>query len=114
MRTFAPKPKAPQQTAPAQSAAIGQALFGQSREMNLIFHLQRTFGNQAVQRLLEANSGEFARSATTAATAQAGDTSPQDKPGPPPLAHPLAKLQRAIANRAVLHLPSLARPSMQA
>lgn len=69
MRTFAQKPKAPQQGTPAKSAIPGRAHFGQSREVNSIFHLQRTVGNQAVQRLLQANAEELkASSATTAST----------------------------------------------
>jgi hypothetical protein len=58
MRTFAQKPKATQQTTPSKSTIPGRAYFGQSRERELdsILHLQRTIGNQAVRRLLEANS----------------------------------------------------------
>ncbi len=52
MRTFAQKPKATQQTTSAKSTIPGRAHFGQSREVNSILHLQRTIGNQAVQRVL--------------------------------------------------------------
>lgn len=58
MRTFAQKPTATQQTTSAKSTLPGRIPFGQSREVSSIFHLQRTIGNQAVQRLLEANTGE--------------------------------------------------------
>lgn len=57
MRTFAQKPKATRQTAPAKSTILGRAHFEQSREVNSILHLQRTIGNQAVQRLFKKNTG---------------------------------------------------------
>jgi hypothetical protein len=53
MRTFAQKPKAIQQITPAKSAIFNRAHFGQSRNLNSILNLQRTIGNQAVQRLLD-------------------------------------------------------------
>jgi len=56
MRTFAQKPKATQQTTSAKSTLPGRAHFGQSREVNSILHLQRTIGNQAVQRMLQTNA----------------------------------------------------------
>ena len=59
MRTFAQKPKAPQQATPAKSTVPGRAHFRQSHEVNSILHLQRTIGNQAVQRLLQANAEEL-------------------------------------------------------
>src|SRR5438552_3788964 len=69
MRTFAPKPTAAHQATPAKSTTLGQANFGRSREANSILHLQSTIGNQAVQRLLQANAEEFAAgSATTPST----------------------------------------------
>jgi len=37
----------------------GRAYFGQSREVNSILHLQRTIGNQAVQRMLQTNAEEL-------------------------------------------------------
>jgi len=52
MRTFVQKPKATQQTASDKSTKLCRTNFGQSREVNSILHLQRTIGNQAVQRLL--------------------------------------------------------------
>jgi hypothetical protein len=54
MRAFVQKPKTTQQTTPAKSTIPGQSHFGQSREAISILHLQRTIGNQAVQRLLQA------------------------------------------------------------
>ena len=69
MRTFAQKPKVPQQATPAKSTIFGRAHVGQSHEVNSILHLQRTIGNHAVQRLLQANPEELAAgSATTAST----------------------------------------------
>jgi len=54
MRTFVQKPKATQQTTSAKSTIPGRAHLGQSREVSSILHLERTIGNQAVQRLLHA------------------------------------------------------------
>jgi Domain of unknown function (DUF4157) len=59
MRTFAQKPKATQQAASAKSTISGRAHFGQSREVNSILHMQRTIGNQAVQRMLQTNAEEL-------------------------------------------------------
>jgi hypothetical protein len=59
MRTFAQKPKTTQPTTPAKSTTPGRARFRQSREVNSILHLQRTVGNQAVQRMLQTNVEEF-------------------------------------------------------
>ena len=72
MRTFAQKPKATQQTTSAKSSIPGRAHFGQSREVNSILHLQRTIGNQAVQRLLEANTGDVEGDSTTTKIARFG------------------------------------------
>jgi len=70
MRTFAQKPKATQQTKSVKSTHPARALFsGQSRDVHFILQLQRTIGNQAVQRLLQSNAEELqAGSATTAST----------------------------------------------
>ena len=56
MRTFAQKPKANQQTTSARSAAPNRKQFGQRRGLNSILHLQRTIGNQAVQRLVKSGT----------------------------------------------------------
>ena len=58
MRTVAQKPKAPQRTTSAKPAIPGRAWTGQSPAGDPILHLQRTIGNQAVQRLLEADTGD--------------------------------------------------------
>ena len=58
MHTFAQKPKATQQTTSAKSTVPSRAHIGQSREVNSILHLQRTIGNQAVQRILQTDDEE--------------------------------------------------------
>jgi hypothetical protein len=72
MRTFAQKPKVSKQATSAQSAVIGRAQFGQSREVNSIVHLQRTIGNQAIQRRLETNTGNVEGESTTNEIARFG------------------------------------------
>ena len=52
MRTFGQKPTATQRTTPVKPTTFDQAPLEHS-----INHLQRTIGNQAVQRLLRANAG---------------------------------------------------------
>lgn len=59
MRTFVQKPKATQQTTSAKSMISGRAHFEQSREVDSMLHLQRTIGNQAVQRMVQANAKEL-------------------------------------------------------
>jgi len=59
VRTFAQKPKEPQQTTPAKSTIPARAHLGQRREVNSSLHLQRTLGNQAVQRMLQTNPEEL-------------------------------------------------------
>jgi hypothetical protein len=54
MHTFAQKTKATQQTMFAKSTIPGRAHIGQSPDVRAILHLQRTIGNRAVQRLLQA------------------------------------------------------------
>jgi hypothetical protein len=58
MRAFAQTLKANQQTTSAKHTIPCRAHLGQSRDVNSILHLQRTIGNQAVQRLLEAYRGD--------------------------------------------------------
>lgn len=55
---FAQKPKATQHTTSAKSTNPGTAHFGQDHEVSSILHLQRTIGNQAVQRLLKSRGEE--------------------------------------------------------
>src|SRR5918999_1312641 len=72
MRTFAQKPKATQQTTSAKSTIPGRAHFGQSHEVNPILHLQRTIGNQAVQRMLQTNAEELKAGLTGTASLRFG------------------------------------------
>ncbi len=72
MRTFAQKAKASQQTTSTKSAKPSRPFFGQSREVNSIFHLQRTIGNQAVQRLLEINTWDVQENSTATPIARFG------------------------------------------
>ena len=65
MRTFTQKAKPTQQTMSPKTTVPGRVHFGQSREVNSILHLQRTIGNQAVQRLLEGNMGNGKEDSTT-------------------------------------------------
>ena len=58
MRTFAQKQKATQQSSSAKPTIPGRAHLGQRHEVNSILHLQRTIGNQAVQRWLQNNPEE--------------------------------------------------------
>jgi len=58
MRTFTQKPKASQPTTSDKSTVPGRAHIGQSREVNSILHLQRTIGNQVVQRMLQTDAEE--------------------------------------------------------
>jgi hypothetical protein len=77
MRTFAQKQKTAQATKSASSARPGKVFSGQSREVSIILHLQRTIGNQAVQRLLQASAEDLnVESATTTSTRFAYDFSP--------------------------------------
>src|SRR5213082_2100667 len=58
MHTFVQKPKATQQTTSAKSTIPGRTHLGQSHEVNSILYLQRTIGNQAVQRMLQTDAEE--------------------------------------------------------
>ena len=72
MRTFAQKPKATQQTTSAKSTIPSRTHFGQSREVNSMLHLQRTIGNQAVQRLLQTHAEELKAGLTGTASPRFG------------------------------------------
>ena len=67
MRTFAQKPKAPQQATPAKPTRPARSHFGQSPEVNSILHLQRTIGNQALQRMLQTHVEKSEARSTAAA-----------------------------------------------
>ena len=72
MHTFAEKPKVTQQTTSAKSTIPRQPHFKQSYEVDSILHLQRTIGNQAVQRLLEANTKDGEGGSTATETTRIG------------------------------------------
>jgi hypothetical protein len=59
MRTFAEKPKATQQAISPKATVRTRSHFGHSHEVNSVLHLQRTIGNQAVQRLLRSDVEEL-------------------------------------------------------
>lgn len=72
MRTFAEKPKSTQQTTSLESTTLGRAHFGQSPEVNSILHLQRTIGNHAVLRMLEAHTRDTKGDSTITESARFG------------------------------------------
>ena len=59
MRTFAQKPKVSQLTKSSKPAQHSRVLSGQTYDVRSILHLQRTIGNQAVQRLLTSNTEDL-------------------------------------------------------
>src|SRR5216684_7422461 len=76
MHALAQKPQAAKQATSAKSTIPCRSHCGQSREVNSILHLQRTIGNQAVQRLLRVNTeGPEVESSTTATSRLAHDFS---------------------------------------
>lgn len=72
MHTFAEKPKATQQATSAKATARTPPSFGHSHEVNSILHLQRTIGNQALQRWLQTNAEERKTALTNTAPAHFG------------------------------------------
>lgn len=58
MRTFAVKPKAGRQATSPKATAGAWSRLGHSHKVDLIPHLQRTIGNQALQRSLRSNAEE--------------------------------------------------------
>lgn len=58
MHTFAQKPKAISQTTSAKFTVPGRGHFEQNTEVRSILHLQRTIGNQALQRMLQTDAQE--------------------------------------------------------
>ena len=90
MLTFALKPKATEQAAPENSPKLGQVYGAQSRDGNSILQLQRTIGNQALQRMLRSNTGELdAVWANTASPHLGYDI------GPIPASHPVTGATQA-------------------
>lgn len=76
MRTFAERPRIAQRSSPAK-ISHGRAHFKESRDLNAILHLQRTHGNQAVQRLLRADVRDAGEASVTAETARFGHDAPE-------------------------------------
>jgi hypothetical protein len=56
MRAFAQKPEATQESGAAKSVTLGRAGSARGSAVDSILHLQRTIGNQAVQRQLHAST----------------------------------------------------------
>lgn len=76
MRTFTQKPKASKPSDSAKSSMPGRALSRQNRDTYPILYLQRTIGNQAVQRLLQSKIEDLeASSANNTVTGFAHDFS---------------------------------------
>lgn len=104
MRTFAQKPKTTQPTTLAKSTILSRPHIGQARAPNSILNLQRTIGNQAVQRLLKANSDDVKRASVTTGIARFGHDfsgipvhAPAEFAGPPSWHLPSAKLSGPYA-----------------
>lgn len=70
MYTFAQKPKAARQNTSPTSTMLGRGHFGHNHEVNSILHLQRTIGNQALQRSLQTSVGELNSGLTRTASPQ--------------------------------------------
>lgn len=69
MLTFAQKQPVTQRTSSAKSTILSRRLSGQNSDVQSILGLQRTVGNQTVQRLLRSNAGELQmKSAITGST----------------------------------------------
>ena len=59
MRTFAQKRESTQRPTSAKAKRANRAQFEQSREVDSILSLQRTIGNQAARRLLQAKPDQL-------------------------------------------------------
>jgi hypothetical protein len=70
MRTFAQKQNSTQEAKFTSSARPGRALSGQSHKVKTTIHLQRTIGNQAVQRLIHVNAENLEVGSGTSAKAR--------------------------------------------
>jgi len=84
MKIYAQKQPQPQQQASTVISKPSAGCPAASPMVHSILHLQRTIGNQAVCRLLEANSGNVEGDSTTAETAGFGHDLSQIPVGPPP------------------------------
>lgn len=85
MRIFAQKPRANQATTSTRATIPARAHLGPSRAVTSILYLQRTIGNQAVQRLLEEDRQGAKVDSTNIETAQfGGEFSPRPVNGSTP------------------------------
>jgi hypothetical protein len=79
MHTLAQKSNSNPQTDSARSTAPGRGQSGQSTAVKSILHLQRTIGNQAVQRMLQAHGNPLAGALQTKlAVSEPGDPYEQE------------------------------------
>lgn len=92
MRTFAQGSKVRQQAIPAKSTVLGREDSLPSAGVNSIARLQRTIGNQALQRLLQANAEEFAAGSLGAAWTPLGRPSRRTRARFPAAGPPKARL----------------------
>ena len=74
MHTFAQK-KTIQKTASAKTTLPARARVGPTHEVKSILHLQRAIGNQAEQRLLQANAKERVDTSSTSEASPQTDES---------------------------------------
>lgn len=65
MRTFAQKPKKTGATTSDKSTITSRSHFWKNPNVNSIFHLQRTIGNQTVQRLLQSKTEDLEQGSLT-------------------------------------------------
>src|SRR5262245_41982942 len=72
MRTFAENHKATQQATSAKATVRTPSHFGHIHEANSLLRLQRTIGNQAIQRLLQINAEERKAALTSTASSYFG------------------------------------------
>src|SRR5438270_794733 len=72
MRTFTQKQNQPQKQVSLSLARSNVAAHGRDHRANLALQLQRTIGNQAVQRMLQTNAEEFKAGLTGTASPRLG------------------------------------------
>jgi hypothetical protein len=72
MRTFAQKQNQPQKPVSSNAARSHTATPGLHHRTDLILHLQRTIGNQAMQRMLQTNAEELKAGVTDTTSSRFG------------------------------------------
>ena len=70
IHTFARKPKVTERSTASKSTTLGRVHLGQRLDTNFILRLQRTIGNHAVERLLDANGAGVAVDSAAGAAAR--------------------------------------------